>query len=533
MSAAKKKTETTTEPATTPNLPTVLDQFLAARRVSVPFIVVRTADQQATQATLVEAQKTHLQQGDDEYPVVQWDAARGMTPANKAGERAMIAAGIKTPDTLAFTEAMILAVKLPKLTTLFVHNADRQLQSLEPAMTAANVQALANLRDEFKRDFRMVVMLATVITMPPALANDIIVFDQPLPGPEELATLVRDLYEAAKLPKPTDDLVTRAVEAVSGLSLFLAEQRIAMAFGENGLDVPALWEGKRVAIEQTPGLSVHRGTQRFDDLLGLGSVKTRLRSHLGAKTPVGVVVWIDEGSDAFANVDTDTSGNKTDQQRTLLMEMEKNGWRGAIFIGVPGAAKSALASSFGNEAGVPTISIDFGAMESKWQGESEAQLRHAVQVIKAVGRGNAFFIMTANSLRGIRPQLQRRFKRGIFFFDIPSAEQRADIWAFYLKKYGFDPKTPRPDDDGWTGAEIKECVESAWDTSTTILDAARFIIPVARSRGQEIDQMRKEAHGRFLDANNYGQYQYKSETMEKQLRGIALATTPADKKVMN
>ena len=532
MSAAKRKDDPTPKTETVATA-SMLDQFIAARRVSVPFLAIRTADQQATQAILIETQKTKLQQGNEEYPSVQWDAARGLTGANRAGEKALADNGIKADATLAFVEAMIAAAKLPKLTILFVHNANRQLQSLEPAMTAASVQALSNLRDDYKRNFRMVVLLACALVLPEELKNDVVVLDHALPGPEELAEIVRDLHKAGELPKPSDETVTRAVDAVSGLSTFLAEQRTAMSLTEAGLDIPALWEGKRVSIEQTPGLSVHRGTMRFDDLRGLESVKTRLRSHLAARTPVGTVVWIDEGSDAFANVDTDTSGNKTDQQRTLLMEMEKNGWRGAIFIGVPGAAKSALASSFGNEAGVPTISIDFGAMESKWQGESEAQLRHAVQVIKAVGRGNAFFILTANSLRGIRPQLQRRFKRGIFFFDLPTAEQRADIWALYLKKFGFDAKTPRPDDDGWTGAEIKECVESAWDTNTTIADASRFIIPVARSRGPEIEAMRREAHGRFLDANNFGQYQYKSKTMERQLRGIAVAVTPADKKAMN
>lgn len=224
----------------------------------------------------------------------------------------------------------------------------------------------------------------------------------------------------------------------------------------------------------------------------------------------------------FSNVENDTSGVKTDQQRGLLVEMEQNNWRGVITVGVPGGGKSALARAFGNDAGVPTIAVDFGAMESRYVGDSEAKLRQALRVIKAVGRGHAFFILTCNSLRGIRPQFQRRFRRGVFFFDLPTPVEREAIWQLYLAKYQRDPKEPRPDDDSWTGAEIRECCESADDTGSTLLEAAQYIVPVARSRAAEIEQMRKEAHERFLDASHPGPYRYEPEPMAKQIRAINL-----------
>jgi hypothetical protein len=347
---------------------------------------------------------------------------------------------------------------------------------------------------------------------------------------DAIAALISEIGESAAdaarrekkaFTKPTATTVDKAADAASGLSLFEAEQVTSLSLTEQALDVDAMWERKRVTIEQTPGLSVYRGTGRFADLRGLGSIKSRLGSFVEAKTPLGVVVWIDEGADVFQNVESDTSGVKTDQQRSLLVEMENNGWRGIICVGVPGSGKSEIARTFGNEAGVPTIAVDFGAMESKFVGESEAHNRQALEVIKAVGRGNAFFILTCNSLKGIRPQFMRRFKRGTFFFDLPDATVREDIWAYYMLKFQL-AKQQRPDDDGWTGAEIRECCESAWDLNVTLMESAKFIVPVSRSRGQEIEAMRTEAHNRFLDASNVGTYQYQPEKQAKQIRALSL-----------
>lgn len=504
--------------------------FEKARQCGVPIAAVRTADQQAACVALEEASAN--------YPVLRWDAVAGLVGVNAAGKKAATAGSISADDTVSFTEAVGAARALPQGSVVLALNAHRQLVGIDPASTARAVQAVSNLRDLFKQDFRMLVLLAPELTLPPELEHDVVMMDDELPGPEQLRTLVTQLCagslleDGAQMPQPDDAALDRAVEAVGGLSAFAAEQVAALSLSRDGLDLGALWERKRQAIEQTPGLSVYRGKDTFDDLRGLESVKARLRAHIGARTPVGVVVWVDEGADVFSAVEGggDSNGVKTDQQRGLLVEMEENGWRGMIGVGVPGSGKSALCRAFGNEAGVPTIMLDLGGMESKWQGESEQNLRHALKVIKAVGRGHAFFVLTCNSLRGIRPQFQRRFKRGIFFFDLPTAEERAAIWQLYLDRYGLTGQRV-PVDEGWTGAEIRECCESAWDCGITLAEAARFIVPVARSRAQEIDAMRKEAHGRFLDASRPGAYRYESGPMQKHVRAVSLpsaAMLPAE-----
>lgn len=498
------------------NNPALVEQFNSARRVGVPFVAVCTVDQWATISKLREAEQAKP------YPLVQWDAARGITEVNDKGAEALKKVGIKSADTIGFSEAMLAARMLPGTALLFVHNAGRQLASIDPIATATAVQAVSNLRDVFKLDFRQLVLLAADFVAPPELAHDIVILQDPLPGPDELGVILDELHGSAKLKAQTPVDRDRAVEALSGLSAFESEQVAAMSLTPTGIEHDALWDRKCVTIEQTPGLSVYRGGELFSDLRGLASVKRRLTQHVNAKTPVGVVVWIDEGADVFSNVENDTSGNKTDQQRELLIEMENNGWRGIVGVGVPGSGKSAIAKAFGNEAKVPTIAIDFGAMESKWVGESGAQLRQAIKVIKAVGRGNAFFVLTANSLKGIRPQFQARFRRGIFFFDLPTADEREAIWQLYEKKYAIK-KQPRPNDDGWVGREIHECCQSAWDLGTTLIEASKYIVPVSRSRASEIETMRKEAHGRFLDASHEGEYTYDEKPMAKQVRAVSLS----------
>lgn len=500
----------------------MLKLFESARRVSVPLVVVTTADQAAT----IEAIREQTGNG---LPIVRWDAACGMRPLTDMktdpGQVAMTKAGIKSEHTIGFTEAMMAAQLLPQGTILFALNAHRQLQSQEPQAVAAAIQAVANLRDPYKRSFRTLVLLAPALAPIPELSHDVMIVDHALPTVEELGVIVTETHASAKELKPmTKEATAKAVDAVGGLTAFEAEQNMALSLTTDGLDIRALWERKRATIELTRGLSVYRGKETLDDLRGLSSVKARLRQHVSAKTPVGVVVWIDEGADVFSNVENDTSGVKTDQQRALLVEMEQQNWRGLIAVGVPGSGKSAIARAFGNEAGVPTVSVDFGDMEGPHVGESEAMLRSALKVIKSVGRGNAFFVLTCNSLKGIRPQFQRRFRRGVFFFDLPTAEERAAIWALYEKRYELKPQ-PRPDDDGWTGSEIEECCKSAWDTGVTLAEAAQYIIPVSRSRAAEIEEMRKEANGRFLDASHPGAYQYQEAPMAHNLRAIALPRT--------
>jgi len=491
----------------------MLKLFESARCVSVPILVIRTADQSGT----VDA----IRSVSGEHPLVQWDAARGLTDLNKLGKDALAKAHVTADNSTGFVEAMIAVENLPPRTIVFVHNAQRQLASSEPLTVAASVQSIANLRDKLKVNFRMLVLLAPDLIVPIELTHDVITISHALPTESEMATMIKDLYQSAKLAPPSADVLQRAVEAVSGLSTFDAEQVTAMSLTPDGLDIPALWERKRTTIDQIPGLSVWRGNERFTDIVGQDALKEELQMRINGERPIGVVVWIDEIDKALANVEQDTSGVRMYQLLKLLTEMENNEWPGFIGVGVAGAGKSLIAKAFGNEAGTPTIALDFGATESKFVGESEANLNRIIDVIKNIGRGYAYFIATSNAATVMRPELQRRFFDGMWMFDLMTQAERQVAWAYFMKKYKLKAQ-PIPDDDAWTGAEIRNCCRRAHDVKCTLVRAARTIVPMARGRADDIEKLRQFAHGRFLDANKGGVYQYVSEPMQKQVRAIAL-----------
>lgn len=503
----------------------MLKLFEAARRVSVPILAISTADQAATEAAIFSANKG--------FPIVRWDSVTGLTgvgdPKGNKGTEALARAKVTSADTVGFAEAMLAVQMLPQTAIVIAHNVQRQIHSSEPSASAQAVQAIANVRDSFKRDFRMLVLLSPHFMTPSELEHDVVALRHELPTREALRTIVVDICESAKkssksFSMPTADDLDKATEAVSGLSEFAAEQQTSMSLTDTALDLDVLWERKRVTIEQTRGLKVYRGKEKFDDIVGLASVKARLRQRLSGRKPVGVVVWLDEIDKVLANVEHDTSGVRMDQLRTLLADMEDQEWEGVVLAGLPGGGKSLLGKAFGNEAGVPTISLDLAAMEGSLVGESEAKMRQAMAVIKAVGSGNAFFVATSNNATIMRPELQRRFTSGFFFFDLLTKAERDAAWKFYEKKYEL-AKQQRPDDDGWTAAEIRNCAREAWNCRMTLVDAAKFIVPVTRARADDFDKMRQYAHGRYLDASKDGVYHYEAEPMKRSVRAIAL---PAD-----
>jgi SpoVK/Ycf46/Vps4 family AAA+-type ATPase len=312
------------------------------------------------------------------------------------------------------------------------------------------------------------------------------------------------------LAEPERAKIDRAVDALIGLAAFPAEQALAISLVKRELDTEDLWERKRQIIEQTPGLSVWRGGETFDDLGGLSNAKSFLHAVLAVVDPPRVIVFIDEIEKAFAGTGTDLSGVKTEMTGTILTYMQDREADGIVLTGPPGAAKSAVAKAMGNTAGIPTIAFDLAAMESSLVGASTDRLRTALKIIDAVSQGRMLFIATCNSIASLPPELRRRFTLGTFFFDLPTEEEREIIWQIYFKRYGVTGELPN--DEGWTGAEIKECCRKAHRLGMTLVQAAKYIVPVARSAAEQVKALRQMASGKFISASTPGVYQYQENT---------------------
>lgn len=489
---------------------TLTESMKACRRAGVPLVVVESGDNAATVAGLVPV----IENGKG-FPVVIWDCIRGARGGNEAGrDVADVLNGgnepaIATGNVGDFLR-LLSAPAVPDGAAAILQGAQFPLG--DPGAQ----QCVLNLRDAFKSRGQTLVLLVPLgFKLPGYVAGDVVVLDEPLPGADELRGVVVGLVKDAELPELAPDVVSRAVDSLAGLTAFAAEQAAALSLSRGGLDLGGLWERKRKAIEQTPGLSVWRGGESFQDLGGLGAIKGRLARVLAGKRAPRVVVFIDEIEKAMGGASGgDLSGTKQDMLGALLTWWQDIEAAGFLFMGHPGSGKSAVAKAAGASAGVPTICFDFAGMQSSLVGESGARLRSALAVVSAVcggDKGRVLVLATCNSLAGLAPELRRRFSLGQYFFDLPSSEERAVIWGLWAGKYGRAADEKRPADEGWTGAEIRACCDIADREGVSLVEGAAGVVPVARSSAEVIEQRRREASGRLLNASAPGVFTYQAQ----------------------
>lgn len=469
--------------------------FKAARQAGTPLVAIRTADPASAAARVTECVGAKA-------PVLTWDIMAGVSGRNDAGRAAVAALFGDNASSLGPAELLsaLQKISIQKAfadSVVLISNAHRMWEQVDV------LQGIWNLRDTFKVGGQMLVMVTTPgTTLPVELQSDVMVIDEPLPAIEDLQKLVSETFEQADLPAPEEMVASKAVDALVGLAAFPAEQVLAMSLSKNGLDIDQLWERKRQAVEQVPGLTIWRGGERFDDIGGCDNIKRFLTAVLHGEEAPRVIVFVDEIEKVFAGTGTDMSGVKTEMTGTMLSWMQDRGADGLITVGPPGAAKSMIAKAAGSTAGIPTVAFDLSAMQSSLVGGSGERLRAALQVVDAISQGKSLWIATCNSITSLPPELRRRFTLGTFFFDLPSAEEREAIWKIYLAKWGLDGE--RPQDEGWTGAEIRECCRKAWRLKLSLQESAEYIVPVSRSAADQIEALRRQASGRFLNAARPG-----------------------------
>lgn len=536
----------------------MIESFLAARKVSTPLIMIRTADPALTKKNIIDSGGTLLDQKNAKdgksIPFVSWNCILGMFGINDTGKAAVQKAVGKTDleeikgVTTNFTEALEHAQKLPSGSILFFDNAHN---GFDPP-NANFIQAVWLLRDTFKQDRRQLVMLTPGCTLPPELAQDVYVLEEPLPNPEQLGGIIDKCFEAVQ-DKIAPELRPKAIDAISGLAAFPAEQVSSMSMirtccGEvippaNGakcpicnkdknnvltLDLDRMWERKRQIVESTPGLSVYRGQERFKDIGGLDNIKEFLLRFVNGKRRPRVVLFMDEIEKMVAG-ENDTSGTSQallgkflswSQQRNDNGHVKVNG---ALLLGHAGVGKSILCKACGNEAGVPTVIFDLGSTKSSLVGSSEARMDQALKIIDAIGNGEVLLLASCNKVERLSPEFRSRFQLSTWFFDLPTDAERAVIWDLHRKRFGIDPDDIKPEDEGWVGREIESCCQGAYLLNVSLKEAAKYIAPSCVANSEAIEKLRIAANGRYLSASYPGPYHNKaSDTASGASRAIEL-----------
>jgi len=508
------------------------EQFIAARRVGVPLIGVESNDPAATIKTiLVECSETPRPS-----PVLAWDSASGIKGYNQSAMKA--AAGLN--DNMQITQPIEFLVQLANPETLPANSIVFMLGACDWLDNPVVKQAIWNLRDKFKASCKTLVLLSEVIILPANLKNDVVIIDEPMPNEEQLTKLAKGLDKLAsqcectghgtnaprssckkcdgtgiktKRPMADDEAISRVVESVKGLPHFGAEQVISMALRsepvagqkpKSGIDLEHCWVAKRKQVEQTKGLSIHRGGEKFDDLGGLNQIKTYLSRIMTGKRQPKVIVWLDEIEKTGLAARGDTSGVNQDQEGTLLSWMEDYDVFGVMLLGVPGCGKSAICKAVGAEFDRVVIRIDLGAMQGSLVGQSQTNIRSALKVVQAIGGTDTLWLATSNSISGLSSAMKSRFT-DTFFFDLPPHEERRPIWNVWLNKYELKDE-PFAEDDGWVARNIKKCCDKAYRMDISIAEAATYITPVGLTDREEIQNLRASADNRYLSASHEGVY---------------------------
>jgi len=481
-------------------------QFLAAHKVSTPLVSIRTFDAKST----VDHVKKLVDSAENPISVLVWDCVTGIMAKNKPGEKTLSKAITATQTsqelTLQLAEALRVASNMGEDAILFISNAHLFWQD------ATTLQGVWNLRDSFKAWGSMLVLLTgNGAILPPELANDFLVLDEPLPTRDDLTRIVLETFEYAKLPAPSEKTASDAVTALIGLPSFTAEQATAMCLSveTKKLDTLGLWDRKRQAINQTRGLAVLETDASLENIGGLGQFKQYLERIMTGKNPPHVILLWDEIEKSFAGMGSDSSGVKTALGGNVLSWSQDTGMRGIIALGVPGAGKTEVVKATGNKYGIPVIAFNLSDMEHGIVGSSNEYLRNAQAVIDAISDKNVLSIATCNKIDSLPAEIQRRFAtHGIFFFDAPNAEERASIWKVYRDKFKLPDTMKTPNDTGWTGAEIKNCASRAHELNIDLEESAHYIIPVTVSNAAPIDVLRRNSSDKYLSASHEGRFVY-------------------------
>lgn len=477
--------------------------FVSVWLAAVPICAFETAD---PHATIVACQKALNGNG---APMLEHDVIRGLRPLTKDAES--IVANIGDPEAtqnLAQCLAMIHDKHEGKA-IFFIHTANRALEDWTCG------QAIWNLRDKFAALGSILVLLGPSVKLPPELANDVPLFEEPSPSPEQVMLRIDATVKNAKkslkdFPPPGDEDKMRIADTLTGyLSIFGIDQSLALSVGRAGFNLRRLWELKVANLKNISGLEISQPNLTFSDMAGGYGIKEFFQQLLNARERFRGLFWLEEIEKMLAGSAGDLSGTSQAMVEQFLFWTEAKNVLGLLFIGVPGAGKSFSAQCLAGEAKVPLLRGSMSSVKGSLVGQSEANMRNMLRAVDSVTAGKTLMIATCNSLDSLTPEIMARFKLGIVAFDFPTKEESEALWTLYKAKFQIEENTP-PQSliANWVPREIESCCQRAWLFNCTLIKAAQTVVPVCKANATKMDTLRRSMSGRFLSAAKPGLYEY-------------------------
>lgn len=394
---------------------------------------------------------------------------------------------------------------------------------------AVHVRHLKDIALSYTKHWSTVVLVGHVVRVPQDLLPFTACFRLPLPTPDELRGIVCDVAaewggaHGNRDVGTTNKALDLLVRNLGGLTATDARRLAFKAINDDGAisesDLPGVMRAKYELLGRDSPLSFEYETAQFAEIGGMG----RLRNWLEVRRSFFI-----EG--ARANLDPP---------------------RGVLLLGVQGCGKSLAAKAAAGIFDVPLLRLDFGVLYNKYYGETERNLRKALETAEvmspcvlwmdeiekglAVGDGDddglslrvlgtfltwmserrkpVFVVATANDITRLPPEMVRkgRFDE-IFFVDLPPPQNRRDILTIHLRKRCLDPARFELDalvaaSEGFSGSEIEQAIVSAMYTAHAqgrdvsqddLLAEIQQTRPLSVVMAEKVEEIREWAKGRTV-----------------------------------
>jgi hypothetical protein len=351
---------------------------------------------------------------------------------------------------------------------------------------AIHMRQLKDIALTYTQHYSTVVLVGPSLPLPVELKPYTAYLRLPLPTLDELRGIVIDVAgewgaeNGRREVETTNKALDLLVRNLAGLTATDA-RRLARKAVEDGVisesDIPEVLKAKYELLGGDSLLSFEYDTAKFSDVGGM----LRLRN------------WL-EMRKAFFIGDDDSLDPP----------------RGMLLLGVQGCGKSLAAKAAAGIFGVPLLRLDFGVLYNKYYGETERNLRRALETAELMApcvlwmdeiekgvavsaadddggvsrrilgalltwmaekRKPVFMVATANDIERLPPELIRkgRFDE-IFFVDLPSLPNRLEILLIHLRKRKLDPAqfdlaALGAATAGFSGSEIEQAIVSATYTA--------------------------------------------------------------------
>ena len=389
------------------------------------------------------------------------------------------------------------------------------------------VRAIKDMLYHAKTRGKVIFVLGCKRNLPPELEKEFAVVEFGLPDKDTLKRVLNGIAKSAKIE--SNGNIHNILEAASGMTTTEAENAFALSLVKHkSFDPKMIADAKSEAVAKSGLLEVVHPRQTLDDIGGLDLLKN----------------WIKKRKDAFGK-----------EAREYGLPAPK----GLLIIGVPGTGKSLTCKVVANVLQRPIVRLDVGKLFGGLVGASESNTRLAIEVSEAIApcvlwideiekafsgtkSSNAtdggtsarvfgtfiswmqektapvFIVATANDVSQLPPEMLRKGRYDeVFFCDLPTMEEREEIWKIQIRKYKRDPKKYNIKDlaantKGFTGAEIEQVfIDSLYvafakhkEPNMSIVNGAILSsVPLSKMMGNKIDALRQWSAGRTRPASSH------------------------------